>query len=134
MANKKGAKKRTAPRTRNTSASNKDKTHNVQKHKDYLTLLSKTKKKKDRTLLVDAGNKHQIRAVKECIHNVIEGNVPITERQINVLRQYQRVLEALARKCVSVKKSKHLLKQKGGFLGTLLPIGLQVLGSLFSGE
>ncbi len=100
------------------------------RHKEYLVLLSKAKKDKERSLLIDAANNQQIKAVSECIDNVIKGNVPITENQLRIIRRYKHVLRSLAKKCLSIKKKRNLLKQKGGFLGTLLPIGLNALGML----
>jgi len=78
-------------------------------------------------LLVDAGSNDQIRAVSECIHNVIKGNVPITDTQLRTIRKYKGVLRALARSCVPIKKKRVLLKQKGVFLAKLLPLAFQVL-------
>jgi hypothetical protein len=39
----------------------------------------------------------------------------------------------LADKKCSLKKRKHILKQKGGFLGALIPIAVSALSSLFGG-
>lgn len=103
------------------------------KHKDYLTLLSKTKQANRRHKLVDAANKSEINAVTECIKNILNGNVPLGKSQLKQLRKYKTTLRSLANKCLATKEKKRVLKQRGGFIATLLPIALSALGSLFGG-
>ena len=103
------------------------------KHRNYLLLLSRTKNKNRRKHLIDAGETGEIKAVSECIDNVLRGNVHITEKQLNILRQYRGILRKLANSCHPVKKKKKILKQKGGFLRALLPMALNVAGELFGG-
>lgn len=103
------------------------------KHKEYLTLLSKTKTSGRRHKLVDAANKGEINAVIECIKNILNGNVPLDKAQLSQLRKYKTTLRSLANKCIAAKEKKRVLKQRGGFIATLLPIALSALGSLFGG-
>ena len=103
------------------------------KHKEYLTLLSKSKNTSRRKNLIEAGNNSEIRAITECLRNLIEGNVPINKGQLSLLKRYKSVLRSLASKCQPIKSKKKILKQKGGFLAALLPIALSALGGLVGG-
>ena len=50
------------------------------KHKEYLTLFSKAKNKARRNKLVDVADGSEVRAVSECIKNILDdnsGNKPI---------------------------------------------------------
>lgn len=103
------------------------------KHKEYLTLLSKTKNNSRRQKLIEAADSGEISAVSECIRNLVEGNVPLNKSQLRSLRRYKRTLRTLAKKCGGVKKKRKLLRQKGGFLSTLIPIALSAVTSLLGG-
>lgn len=103
------------------------------KHMDYLTLLSKTKNVSTRRKLIDAGDRHQIRAVAECVKNIVNGNVPLTKSQLARLRKHRTVLRNVMNTVRNATKQKTLLKQKGGFLPMLLPIAINALSGLFSG-
>lgn len=100
------------------------------KHKEFLYLLSKANNKKRRINLIDAADSKEIRAVSECIHNILSGNVSVTKKQIDNLRRYRHALRTLSSRCFPMKKKKEILKQKGGFLGALLPIALSAVGGL----
>ena len=50
------------------------------KHKDYLSLLSKSKQKNRRNRLLELANSGEIQAVSECISNILNGNVPISKK------------------------------------------------------
>ncbi len=104
------------------------------KHKDYLTLLSKTKNTSARKKLIDAGDKGQIGAVSECIKNIIEGNVPLSRDHLRQLQRYKTVLRKLAKKCSKQRNPtryrQKLLKQHGGFLPMLMPLAISALTGL----
>ena len=104
------------------------------KHKDYLTLLAKTKKSQTRKKLIDAGDKGQIGAVTECIKNIVEGNVPLSREKLRYLQRYKTVLRKLAENCRGKKNPtqfrQKLLKQHGGFLPFLMPLAISALTGL----
>ncbi len=108
------------------------------KHKDYLTLLSKAKKSKRRKLLIDLADCDEIRAISECIANVLTGNVRLKSAHKKKLERHKQVLRSLISKSSSTKKKKQLLQQKGGFLPALLPLALSavssILPALFGGK
>lgn len=103
------------------------------KHKDYLTLLSKAKKSKRRKLLIDLADFDEIRAISECIANVLTGNVRMKAGDKKKLTKHKKILRYLASKGTNTKKKKRLLHQKGGFLTSLLPIALSAVSSLLPG-
>ena len=103
------------------------------KHKEYLSLLSKAKKKSRRDKLIDAADNSEINAVSECIKNLLEGNVPLTSDHLRQMKRYKQLLRSLAKRCYPVKHKRSLLKQKGGFLGALIPLALNAVTGLLPG-
>lgn len=86
-----------------------------------------------RNKLVDAANSGEIHAVMECIRNILNGNVPLDKAQLKQMRKYKTTLRTLANNCLAVREKRRVLRQRGGFLASLLPIALSALGSLFGG-
>ena len=72
-----------------------------------------------------------IDCVSECAKNVMKGNVPLSDSHKSELRRKKKDLRALSLKKTSLRQKRRIL-QKGGFLTTLLPLILAVLGSLFA--
>ena len=91
------------------------------KHKDYLSLLAKSKQVKRRNLIIDLANAEEIKAIAECI---------LTNNQVKKLKQHKKYMRLIAQKSFSNKKKKSILKQKEGFLPTLIPLALSALGSI----
>ena len=101
------------------------------KHKDYLTLLSKAAKNPTkRNKLIDVADTSEIRAVSECIKNILEGNVPLSKKHLNQMKRHKLLLRSLAKRCYPVKKKKTILKQKGGFIGALIPMAISALSGM----
>ena len=101
------------------------------KHRDYLTLLSKSKNAARRKKLIDAGDNGQISAVAECVKNILDGNVPLTKSQMTRLKKHKNTLRTLIKNARVNTRKRTILKQRGGFLPTLLPIALNALSGLF---
>ena len=95
-----------------------------------LKLLSRANKE-ERTAIINKSSRNLILALSEVIFNVLEGTVQLTPDEIRRLRRYHKTLYTIARKSTSIVKKKKLLKQKGGFLATLLPPAIALLVSLF---
>jgi hypothetical protein len=101
------------------------------KRKEYLSLLSKSKDKKRRKLLVDLADNNEIKAVSEIILNILKGNVPLTRAQRRKLQKYQKIMRLITQRSTSSKKRKKLINsQSGGFIGILAPLIGSVLGSV----
>ena len=85
-----------------------------------LQMLIKTKNAKLREAILEHADAELIRALCECAHNILRGNVKMTPREKTRLRKYQTKLRLIARKNVSVKQKRRHLQQTGGFLPALL--------------
>ena len=74
-----------------------------------------------------------INCVSECCQNVLKGNVHLSSAQKKKLYPNRQHLRRLASKSISVKKKKHILNQKGGFLSLLAPALLPLIGKAVIG-
>ena len=74
-------------------------------------------------------NRQFIDCVSECAKNVLKGNVPLSNAQMNKLRSRRQDLRALSVKKTSLTKKRKII-QKGGFLSALLAPALSVLAGL----
>ena len=93
-----------------------------------LQMLIKTKNAKLRKAILEHADSELIRALCECAHNILRGNVKMTPREKTRLRKYQTKLRLIARKNVSVKQKRRHLQQTGGFLPALLaPLAASVI-------
>lgn len=93
-------------------------------HKELLSALHKLKPK-HRVALLKSCSKEELNCICECIHNVLQGKVPIEEKDIYKLKKYKYLLRKLLRKGTN-KLRKTIIIQKGG---AFLPI---ILGSILS--
>jgi hypothetical protein len=103
------------------------------KNRDFLSLLSKNKKKKQRNQLIDIANGSQIKSVTECVMNLLSGNIPLSKHQLSQLKKHRKQMRELTKRQLSIKRKKQILKQKGGFLGAILPLAVSAIGSLLPG-
>ena len=86
-----------------------------------LQMLIKTKNAKLRKAILEHADPELIRALCECAHNILRGNVQMTPREMERLRKYRSKLHLLASKRgLSVKQKHRKLQQTGGFLPALL--------------
>jgi hypothetical protein len=111
-----------------------NRTPGVIKKQEYLTLLSKVSKGKDKKVhkaVVDLAQSSELNAVLESISNCLKGNLPLSANKKKKLHPYKNLMRKLAFKKSPQSKIKHILKsQKGhGLLSILLPT---VLGALSS--
>lgn len=93
-------------------------------HKDLLSALHKLKPKY-RTALLKSCDTEEINLICECIHNVLQGKIPIEDKLKKKLKKHKSILRKLARKGTN-KLRKNIIIQKGG---AFLPI---ILGSILS--
>ena len=86
----------------------------------FLQVLIKTKNAKLRKAILEHADPELIKALCECAHNILQGNVQMTPLEKTRLRKYKSKLRLIARKNVSVKQKRLKLQQTGGFLPALL--------------
>ena len=66
----------------------------------------------------------------ECAKNIINGRVQLTKRQYARLQQQKKDLRKLANTHTTLKKRRSILRQKGGFITSLLVPALATLGGI----
>ena len=125
--NSKNAKKTNSKVVKKTSS--KVSSSPAYKRKEYIQLLCFLKdNRQKRNKLIDLGDKYDIHAVCDCIHNVAEGNVPLSDEEYKKLKRHKKALRSVVKDRVSLKKRKETLKQHGGALVTfLLPAASSLL-------
>lgn len=74
-----------------------------------------------------------IKAICECILNVLKGNVLLSKQQKKCLSKHKNTLRQIANKRGSLFTKKKLILQKGGFLNVLIPAALTAITSLING-
>ncbi len=84
---------------------------------------------KDRKKFFKSCSKECVFSVCECVQNLLNNNLKINHSQLKKLSRHKQSLRELVAKRTSLVKRKRIL-QKGGFLGTLLPIIIPALSSL----
>ena len=77
-----------------------------------------------------------IRAICECCHNVLKGNVPLTPRQKKRLARYKKKLRQLSDRKTSIKRKREVLQTGGiaplaaALLPAILPLATKVVSNL----
>lgn len=99
--------------------------HRVKTHVNLIRALH-TLKPKYRTAILNVCTEEEINFICECIHNVLQGKIPLEQKQKSKLSKFKHLLRKILRKGNS-KLRKNIIIQKGG---AFLPI---ILGSILSG-
>ena len=106
----------------------KNKKYALIPHRHFLSLIHNAGNKAAiRNCILDSGSKEDIVCLCNCIYNTLNGNVKLDKRSFMKLKQYKDVMRYAIKPGLSFKRRKEALKQKGGFLPSLL---LNVLGGL----
>jgi hypothetical protein len=101
------------------------------KHLPLLQYLAKGKPRIVKAIIKEA-DPEVTKAICECAHNVLKGNVPLDPAQFKKLKRYRKQLLLLTDKKVSNKQKSNVL-QKGGFVGSLLSVAIPALASIIGG-
>lgn len=105
-----------------TQTNERRKTPLLDKHGAMVVALSTTPPQFRKKIIEEAPS-DLINCVAECCHNVLKGNVSLSEDQLRRLHPKRQLVRELADKSVPVQRKKELLNQKGGFLPAfLLPV------------
>jgi hypothetical protein len=97
----------------------------------FLRQLKQASERKRRRLILATKPDH-LKCITECAHNILCGNVRITNGQKKKLKRHAKYIRLLAKKHFSLPKKKRLLVQRGGFLPALIAPILGIVGSLLS--
>ena len=85
----------------------------------------------ERTALLANLSKRQLRCLCENAHNVLVGNVPLDRSTHSKLHNFRDDIRLLARKQVSFKIKRKILRKRGlGLISMILPSLTTILGSL----
>lgn len=100
----------------------------LRRYAGHLKSLQKAKPS-ERKILLKKASPDLIKAICECVINILKGTVPLKTFQKNKLKTHKIILRNLQNKKININKKKKLLIQKGGFL----PLLLSVLAPIISG-
>lgn len=103
----------------------------LKKNIDYLKVLSKANKHQ-RGAIIQTANKELIECLCECALNILNGNVPLKNSDLQKLQKHKCHLRNLSDPNISEEDKRTLLQQKGGFLPILLAPILSLAGQLLA--
>ena len=101
----------------------------VEQNYELLKLLAKSKGKQ-RQAILDASGSELLRALCECVHNLLRGNILLSTNQKRKLASKKNHLRDLAAKQVSFKRKREIIQRGGNLLTVLLPPIIESLGKL----
>lgn len=102
----------------------------IKRNFESLKVLSSCKKRM-RNSIIKSSTQDLIDSICECILNLLNGNLSLSEDDEFRLGKYKNPLRKLLKK-LSLKEKKKILIQKGGFLQILLPSVITGLASIIS--
>jgi ribosomal protein S18 len=110
------------------------KSHPCRRSLPFIQALVKIRYNKDRLAVLKKFPSFVIKDIIEILYNVISKNCKISPRHVNLLRKHQKSVTQLIDNAKRRKLNNNMVlyKQKGGFLGAILPILASVLGTLFA--
>ena len=91
----------------------------VKKNFEILKILSCCNKRM-RTSIINSSTHDLIDTICECVLNLLNGNINLSDSEKTHLSKYKNVLRKLLER-KKIKEKKKILIQKGGFLQFLLP-------------
>ena len=83
--------------------------------------------------IIDEGGMELVYCICDCAHNIAQGNIPVSEEELEILKRHKECLRKLVKKKTSDREKKRLI-QDGGFLGSLIPTLVGLVGKLFTGQ
>lgn len=86
----------------------------------YLHLLMTTASTIQRKALLDTITNDQLRALTEVTHNLLQGNIPLTEAQKRQLRKHKSFLQILGNPKVQYSQKRNALCRKGTVVTSVL--------------
>ena len=100
------------------------------RHRDFLSLLGKSKQGRRRKMLLEAASTDEIKAIAECALNLLTNRIKLNGNQKRKLKRHKETLRYVAHKGTNIKRKRRVLQQKGGFLTALLPLAISAVSSL----
>ncbi len=103
---------------------------NINDQQDLLKALGHCKLKIRKAILNNA-DKDLVDAICQCVFNLLQGNLDLTQAQKTELNKYRHTLRKLVQKS-SLKTKKKILSQHGGFLQYLIPAAISGISQIIS--
>jgi hypothetical protein len=103
----------------------------LNKHKNLLLGLSDCKIAV-RNGIINNSDKDFIKAICECILNVMNGNVKLNTETHRLLKPFKLTFKKLLNRKNDIERKKHIIIQKGGFLQFLIPAVISGIASIAS--
>ena len=101
----------------------------LNKHKNLLLGLSDCKIAV-RNGIINNSDKDFIKAICECILNVMNGNVKLNTETHRLLKPFKLTFKKLLNRKNDIERKKHIIIQKGGFLQFLIPAVISGIASI----
>ncbi len=102
----------------------------IERTTPYVKVLINSAPKVDKMKLLKRMPPHVVNDIIEILYNVIRGNIKVNDKDFKVLRKFKKPLMRLVNIPVKNKRKQFVYKQKGGFIGALLPIVASLVGGL----
>lgn len=102
----------------------------VQRSMPYIKMLTKARLGVNKLDLLKRYPNFVINDIIEILLNVIKGNIPARRQEIKKLERFKRPLNKLVKIPTVVKRRNFIYKQKGGFIGAVLPVIASLVGGL----
>ena len=108
--------------------------HRVHVFSRELNAINKDKHDKQKcNRIIDEGGVELIHCICDCVHNILQGNIPVSAEEKEFFKKHKECLRKLVKKKTSDREKKRLI-QEGGFLGSLIPTLVGLVGKLFTGQ
>ena len=83
--------------------------------------------------MIDEGGMELVHCICDCVHNKAQGNIPVDGEELELVRKHEEKLRKLVKKKTSDREKKRLI-QEGGFLTSIIPTLVGLVGELFTGQ
>ena len=100
----------------------------------YLKILHKSKNNVNKLELLKKFPTHVMNDIIELLYNILIGSVGVKANQKKLLSRHRRKMYEFASLPSLKTRRDFIYKQKGGFLGAILPILASVLGGIIGGS
>ena len=83
--------------------------------------------------IIDDGGMELVHCICDCVHNILQENIPMNDEEKERLRPHRHCMRKLVDEKTLDRERKRII-QDGGFLGSLIPILVGLVGKLFTGQ
>ena len=98
----------------------------------FVKVLDKSKPNVNKSDILKKFPEYVTDDIVEILHNILIGKLSVKPSQKKVLAKNKKKMHEFANLPSLKKRRTFIYKQKGGFLGAILPVIASVLGNLFS--